>query len=632
MDIIKRQIPVQTELLLRTKRTPTEEGLLLEPITTLVQNELYFKIKEKYLIMIREYREKFEDQFIGGMPIQLEKDCIKQLLRINPVNNQLVYSITLKVDGERLLLFIYENILYFIDRSTNIFYFEGLVLNKQINKPFLLDGELVQHVDGTYEYLVFDCLFYPESGVLKSWIYDTFTTRYLISKRAVENINENLDIHSRFKCTLKKWFPITDIISQKDIYRYISETTNKDRSKNTQLISDGLILQPNDTAYVTFREWNTYNNVQFKWKPSNQLTIDFKMKHYKSDEWHLYTGTDQQFMINQGLKEDPVPAITYLNKKQSELYHENDVVEFVLSPKNNPQKNIFIPIRLRNEKKANSYQTIMTTLNVIQNSFDLDYLKEPLSIITNNEIFTDKGKTKLLNYYSKSDLILWSIKMFFTEIEIKEIKNIYDLYINEYTQNYELEFRIFTSSKKNISMNKSNFFYLLDFFWRSYPIIFDNSIDIYLNNPKDKKKYRSTYLNIKDIYEAKSIENTTKSSLKRYTQKENSEKLYNNLIFRADLSTENRTDKVINLRSQLGNQRVENMIRIKTRKSFRVNSLWQVDFTRIRTSYSIQDIMEKNETFEVECEYKGGPQISFKEFLDSLNELYKLILSNSGYC
>ena len=222
--------------------------------------------------------------------------------------------------------------------------------------------------------------------------------------------------------------------------------------------------------------------------------------------------------------------------------------------------------------------------------------------------------------------------MFFTEIEIQEIKNIYDLYINDYTPNYELEFRIFTGSKKNISMNKSNFFYLFDFFWRSYPIIFDNTIDIYLNNPKDKKKYRSTYLNVKDIYEAKSVENTTKSSIKRYTQKENSEKLYNNLIFRADLSTEYKTSKVINLKSQLGNQIVENMIRIKTRKSFRVNSLWQVDFTRIRTSYSIKDIMEKNETFEVECEYTGGPEINFKEFLDSLNKLYKLILSNSSYC
>ena len=634
-NLIKINLPVQSELILKTYRVPNKEGGMTEEnVKTIISNPEYFAIKEKYLTMIQSYREKMEDQFIGGMPIQLEKDCLKQLFRINPTTNQLAYSMTLKVDGERFLLFVEKSILYFIDRSTNFFYIQGdeRISIPGAKQPFLLDGELIQHLDGSYEYLIFDCLFYPDKqGTLKTWVYDPFTTRYLVSKEAVANINKHLNTTS-FSCSLKKWFPITDIISQKDVYRYISTVTNKERSKNTQLVSDGLILQPNDTAYVTFREWNTYNNVQFKWKPSDQLTIDFKIKFYKPSEWHLYTGTDQQFMINQGPKEDPAPAVCYPTKKQLTEYQDGDVVEFILSPKSNPHKNIFIPIRTRNEKKSNSYQTIMSTLNVIQNAFNLDYLQEPLSIITSAQLFTPKGLSKLLNYYSKSDLIIFSVKTFFNDSEISEIRKIYDLYTIEYSSNFELEFRIFTGGKKNVSMNKSTFFYLHDYFWRTFPMIYDNTIDIYLNKPEDKKKYRSTYLNINDIYSKKSIENTTKYSLKKYTQKENVDKLYNGLIFRVDLSTEIDTAHHIGLESHIKGQRVDNMIRIKTRKTFQVNELWKVDFTRIRTSYSIKDILEKNETFECECEYTGGPDISFEDFLKSINDLYRLILSNSGYC
>jgi len=634
-NLVKINLPVQSELILKTHRIPNKEGGVTEEyVKTIVSNPEYFAIKEKYLTMIQSYREKMEDQFIGGMPIQLEKDCIKQLFRINPSSNQLAYSMTLKVDGERFLLFVYQTTLYFIDRSTNIFYIQGTdyIKIQGAKQPFLLDGELVQHSDGSFEYLVFDCLFYPDqSGTLRSWVYEPFTTRFLVSKEAVGDINKNLN-NTLFSCSLKKWFPITEIITQKDVYRYISTVTNKDRSKNTQLVSDGLILQPNDTAYVTFREWNNYNNVQFKWKPSDQLTIDFKIKIYKPNEWHLYTGTDQQFMINQGPKEDPVPAVCYPNKKQLTEYQDNDVVEFILSPKNNPQKNIFIPIRTRNEKKANSYQTIMSTLNVIQNAFNLDYIQEPLSIITSDQLFTPKGLSKLLNYYSKSDLILFSVKSFFNDLEISEIKKVYDTYTTEYSNTFELEFRIFTGGKKNVSMNKSTFFYLLDYFWRTFPIIYENTIDVYLNKPEDKKKYRSTYLSVNDIYSKKSIQNTTKQSIKKYSQKENTEKLYNGLIFRVDLSTEIDTTHQIGLESHIKGQRVDNMIRIKTRKTFQVNELWKVDFTRIRTSYSIKDILEKNESFECECEYTGGPEISFDEFLKSINNLYRLILSNSGYC
>jgi len=41
--------------------------------------------------------------------------------------------------------------------------------------------------------------------------------------------------------------------------------------------------------------------------------------------------------------------------------------------------------------------------------------------------------------------------------------------------------------------------------------------------------------------------------------------------------------------------------------------------------------MEKNETFEIECEFIGK-KVSFNSFLKSFSNLYILILQNSSYC
>jgi hypothetical protein len=82
---------------------------------------------------------------------------------IKEIIKQENYAMTLKVDGERFLLFLESNgILYFIDRSMNFYYFMNDDQTDRLIplglKPFLFDGELVFHKT-FYEYLIFDCLF-----------------------------------------------------------------------------------------------------------------------------------------------------------------------------------------------------------------------------------------------------------------------------------------------------------------------------------------------------------------------------------------------------------------------------------------------------------------------------------------
>ena len=112
----------------------------------------------------------------------------------------------------------------------------------------------------------------------------------------------------------------------------------------------------------------------------------------------------------------------------------------------------------------------------------------------------------------------------------------------------------------------------------------------------------------------------------------NQKKLYNNLTFKLDLANEITTKKVIRLRSLFAGKMTNNLIRVKNRYSFNVNSLWRIDLTKVTSAYTIETLYEKNETFELECEYIGTKIIPFELFIKSMSDLYKLILLNSNYC
>jgi hypothetical protein len=62
-------------------------------------------------------------KFIGGMPVTLEIDCLRPILRKK--DGKYEYYMTLKADGERYLLLIINKEYYFISRSMNFYYLEN---------------------------------------------------------------------------------------------------------------------------------------------------------------------------------------------------------------------------------------------------------------------------------------------------------------------------------------------------------------------------------------------------------------------------------------------------------------------------------------------------------------------------
>ena len=90
-----------------------------------IPNPEYLYLKKEYLELtsVVPNENSNDEEFIGGMPVQLEKGCLKNLLQTDQKGNY-VYQMTLKVDGERFLLFIgRDGIVYLIDRSVNFYYF-----------------------------------------------------------------------------------------------------------------------------------------------------------------------------------------------------------------------------------------------------------------------------------------------------------------------------------------------------------------------------------------------------------------------------------------------------------------------------------------------------------------------------
>ena len=599
--------------------------------------------------LIQSFRENESDQFIGGMPVQLQKDCMGQLLR-GTSYQKLIYGITLKVNGVRHLMFLSKTgNLYFIDRITNFYYFkrpDGLVVNfAPTNFPFLFDGELVLHKNGQWEFLVFDVIFYQDKGVIYNWISNNYYDRLHIMDRAVNDLSNFKDIF----ITLKTWFPIETIKATNNIYKHVIDLTNKERNGKPVLEEDGLILQPFDGNYITFREWNVFNNVQFKWKPPEQLTVDFKIKFNPDNkkQWWLLTKSEQNYDVKQPNGET-VHAIIIPTETDLRKYKENDIVECKLKEKGlNPQRNIFTPILKREDKtEGNSLQTIMSTMEAVIKPFTLDILKPAI-----NAILTNTHEEEILKFYNVSKLILCSIDMFFTESEISEIKKVYNIYCGnvsfgrigdtfedkllelkkplKISGDYELEFRIYPYIKKGKKENitKFTYFYLLDFLMKSgLKFNYNFSIDIILNDTFKDETYRSTYTN----FELKKPINQIKRKIKEYRAKPTNDKqLFNNLTFKLSLSTESSSPVTVGLKSQLHDKVVYNTIRVKQRHSFHTE-LWRLDITRVITTMNIKDLT--NETYEIECEYTGSNKIPFQTFIKSMNDIYKLILHNTSYC
>lgn len=680
MGFKKVLIPMYTRIQIgKTKVPVTINGeIVYQYRTAPTLNPLYTRLEAEYVNLIRSQLENPNEIFIGGMPVQLELSCVSQLFRKDRGGN-FAYQMTMKVDGERFLAFhSMDGIIYFIDRAMNFYIFvdsetDALVahLDPNVIGQFLFDGEMYYHKQtDEWEYLVFDVLYYQnESRHVQNWISTPYTNRFDVLRYAVSTVLDpyyTAVTKGNIRCSYKLWFPIDLITSVNgDIYKYIINESNKlrlnhpnlnkceKRTAKYQLKSDGLILQPFDTSYVCFRAWNEYNNVTFKWKPEEDLTIDFEIRIEPDGSWTLLTGSGQPFRIKMGNDKQGKPAMCNPTPKQKEIYQNGDVAEFVIAQKQDPRGDriLFNVVRPRPEKQANSLNTAMSTMNVINNAFKLDKLRDNFKAI--ESINTDKGNftdlaVSALQTMSKSNLILdickYKLKNYFNPAETESIQSVYDEFIRQIEMNqilntnFELECRIFKNGKKTLAVDKFTFYYLYDYLRKRFPLTREITYDV--SEETGSGRIRSTYPDNIDIIKSENpIVTVTKEKIKniflpagkKQQEELRDSQLYNNLIMKIELSAETPIKQVVGLRNSQNSTRGNN-IRRKNRLSFQYSPLWRIDLTIVNTDYSLEKLYEKEDIFELELEYLGDHTVDFDQFMKSLNTIYMDILYNSNYC
>jgi len=299
------------------------------------------------------------------------------------------YTVTNKLDGERKLLYIYNDSLYFIynDDVRKIYH------NKSLNiyNDTVLDGEYYINNDNK-EFHIFDIQFFNTKniGLLKNHL-----ERLDIANKIIKYIN---NIFNDIIIKIKTFYTIQNI---DDFYLYVNKIYDTNLYKN-----DGLIFTPILDIYD--------NKYTYKYKEPKDLTIDFKIKYISDsiDNVELY-----YFNLNTKLNEKLINYNGYTSKK----YKNDDIIEFKYCNDNKR----FESIKIRSDKLfPNSYPVVMDILTDIQNPIDINTIKgknlyfmrkyhnqvkkDLLTDIPNKSIIADIGSGKggeILKYKEKNFLV-----------------------------------------------------------------------------------------------------------------------------------------------------------------------------------------------------------------------------------
>tara|TARA_B100000035_G_scaffold315470_1_gene336657 strand:- start:2552 stop:4483 length:1932 start_codon:yes stop_codon:yes gene_type:complete len=428
------------------------------------------KVEQQFQKLVTKFLAKNENydmsKFIGGLPITLERNDVSQLMTKGK-DNKSKYTVTQKVDGTRVLLYIgpdsetgsiKQRTVCFIDRNMKIYTVRNDtrdILPYVNSREMLLDGELVffdkdgishkelesRYVKGV-SFMAFDILFgpenidvssenekiigqefsfiVPEDGKLKTfpWEYinrydilhkliipSRFNKSEPILTEAFKTVNwfnielkpiyflESLKTHRILYNESKTGYVQTLLSSsRKDFYNFLMTKYNKQINifiKKT-LKLDGLIFTSSDTLY-TIGSWDHLLTSQYKWKPSEEQTVDLLVKIVSQNVGSLYVskgGNIEPFQKNYKQVTSVIP---------SEV-KDNDISEFYIDKNGD-----FIFKEIRKDKKfPNSLKTVLNVINSHKypvNINDLYYFLNLSENSSKNEI------KKILEYSAKTKLL-----------------------------------------------------------------------------------------------------------------------------------------------------------------------------------------------------------------------------------
>lgn len=376
--------------------------------------------------VLTEYSKLIDKRvFIGPSSVTLQTENVNDLFN-ECSDTQVCYCVTEKADGERKMLFVSKNKLYFITMSMQI-EFTGCTLDTAEYNNVLIDGEHVIHdkfKKPLNSYYAFDIYF----GKLKTgkdirkypFLSDKEeVTRYTYLRHVTQKMVEKkrgADLIVSYKqfvsCTQPQWMQIYD----KNKYEYHI---------------DGLIFTPKNLGVgMTLAQREVINrkhtwDLSYKWKPPEENTVDFLVTlddavHYESGhvdgssykilKLHVgFSGFDikqrdsfinaQYCVFNRyeldappsasqiiPFKPDAVSHVCILRDAVETEYHELIENEMIIECRydmtsTEPEHARWIPVRVRwdkmKTKTPNAFTTAMSNWDMIKRPVSVESLSNP---------------------------------------------------------------------------------------------------------------------------------------------------------------------------------------------------------------------------------------------------------------
>jgi hypothetical protein len=268
---------------------------------------------------------------------------------------------TIKLNGKRMFLLFTQDYCWLISPPYKISKF-GENKNSSLQGTYL-DGEFFRNT-----FHAFDILFKDGNDVRRKW----FLERQSLLKDCISSIKPYYG-----EVELKHFY------TKGDIYQRLRDAADdyEERLENDEDSVDGIIVQPS----------NEYNNkTTFKWKPSHQLTIDFRMTQVEKlsvgdpeypeltednylRAFVLRTGHESLSFNPRPIKNSEGETITFkgfIILDEGEDYAK--WIDTIAECKWDNEKNTFVPIRVRDDRyQPNNFDTATDVWKDIHNPIGL---------------------------------------------------------------------------------------------------------------------------------------------------------------------------------------------------------------------------------------------------------------------
>lgn len=300
--------------------TQSEKNKLVNNVNRFLGSKMYNSTRIDHKILNQARDLKVRDMVVGGI--------------VPKSNNGIFYTVTIKADGYRKLLVVDTTGLYLVMAPNDVMKINDNSFISTISEwvGTIFEGELIppENLKLTQKppiyFLIYDCLS----------IGKDYSVRDLSHKDRLSYVDNFMSLFNP-----NIWFYKKDFLVINSVDTFYGEV-NKMLGTTYPYKTDGLIFTPYNYKYSTGLASRSIKESKLskypdvcKWKPVDELTIDFRLVRALTDEGNTYykllSGTPSGAVEFEGTETDPFNSMSDLNLNGLNSIPTDSIVEFKYS-------------------------------------------------------------------------------------------------------------------------------------------------------------------------------------------------------------------------------------------------------------------------------------------------------------